>query len=255
VSRTIRAERPTPVIHVGCSGWQYRHWRGVFYPRDLPADRWLQYYVERFDTVELNNSFYRLPDADSFSTWRSQLPSGFVMAVKASRYLTHLKHLRDPKEPLDRLWSRARRLGDRLGPMLYQLPPRWHADLERLSTFVEALPARRRQAIEFRDADWYRSATYSILEGGRVALCLHDMTGSASPRRPIGPFVYLRLHGAGERYGGSYSAKQLRGWADRLAGWANDGLPAYVYFNNDQAGHAVRDAVRLRTMLERRGVG
>lgn len=242
------------MVRVGCSGWQYRHWRGVFYPEHLPADRWLEYYVEHFDTVELNNSFYRLPDADAFSAWRHQLPSGFVMAVKASRYLTHLKRLRDPREPLDRLWARAQRLGDRLGPMLYQLPPRWHVNLERLSTFVAALPARRQHAIEFRDPDWYRPTTLSILERGRVALCLHDMTGSASPRLPVGPFIYLRLHGAGVRYGGSYSGQQLRGWADRLAGWANDELPAYVYLNNDQAGHAVRDAMRLRAMLERRGV-
>ncbi|HEX6473837.1 MAG TPA: DUF72 domain-containing protein, partial [Candidatus Limnocylindria bacterium] len=142
-------------VRIGCSGWQYRHWRGRFYPRGVPTDRWLEHYAAIFDTVELNNSFYRLPQADTFAAWARRTPDGFLFAVKASRYLTHLKRLRDPREPLDRLWSRAERLGDRLGPMLYQLPPRWHRDLDRLERFSAALPSRRRQAIEFRDPSWY----------------------------------------------------------------------------------------------------
>jgi uncharacterized protein YecE (DUF72 family) len=241
-------------VRVGCSGWQYGHWRGKFYPRDLPVARWLEFYVQQFDTVELNNSFYRLPDAEQFDAWRERLPSGFVMAVKASRYLTHLKRLRDPVEPLNRLWSRAERLGDRLGPMLYQLPPRWHRDVERLASFVERLPARRRHAIEFRDPSWYDRTVFRLLHDGGVALCLHDMRGAASQASPIGPFVYVRFHGSGARYGGGYSPQRLTAWADRLAEWAGEGLPGYVYFNNDAAAHAVRDAHRLRTLLDRRGV-
>ena len=241
-------------VRVGCSGWQYRHWRGRFYPPDLPQARWLEYYVERFDTVELNNSFYRLPDAETFAAWEHRLPSRFVMAVKASRYLTHLRRLRDPAQPLERLWSRAERLRDHLGPMLYQLPPRWRRDPARLADFLAALP-KRRQAIEFRDPDWYAPEIDELLARRGVARCLHDMPGSASPRKPVGPFIYLRFHGQGQRYGGAYSAQLLTGWADRLAGWARDGLPAYVYFNNDVGGHAVRDAARLRELLARRGIG
>ena len=143
-------------IRIGCSGWQYRHWRGDFYPRDLPQDRWLEYYAERFETVELNNSFYRLPDANVFAAWARRSPPGFVVAVKASRYLTHVTRLREPREPLDRLWNRAARLGAHLGPMLYQLPPRWKRNVERLAAFVEAAPRDRWQAVEVRDPDWYQ---------------------------------------------------------------------------------------------------
>jgi uncharacterized protein YecE (DUF72 family) len=242
-------------IRIGCSGWQYAHWRGDFYPRDTPQDRWFEHYAARFDTVELNNSFYRLPEADAFAGWARRAPPGFVMAVKASRYLTHVRRLRDPAEPLDRLWSRARRLGDHLGPMLYQLPPRWHRNLERLAEFAEAIPAHRLQAVEFRDPDWYHAGTYAALERGGLALCLHDMPGSVSPRQPIGPFAYVRFHGSGEKYGGGYPGQALATWADRLVEWANEGMACYAYFNNDIGGHAVRDAARLRELVERRRVG
>jgi uncharacterized protein YecE (DUF72 family) len=242
-------------VLVGCSGWQYEHWRGRFYPRDLPTERWLEFYADAFDTVELNSSFYRLPDAEQFDGWRERLPSGFIMAVKASRYLTHNKRLRDADEPLHRLWSRAERLGDRLGPMLYQLPPHWHRNLERLAAFVARLPSGRRHAIEFRDPSWYDPTVFRLLETGGVALSLHDMPGSASPVSPIGPFVYVRFHGAGARYGGAYTPQRLTAWAERLAGWAEEGLMGYAYFNNDREGHAVRDAQRLREFLARRGAG
>jgi uncharacterized protein YecE (DUF72 family) len=240
------------VIRIGCSGWQYRHWRGRFYPYALPQDRWLEHYAQTFDTVELNNSFYRLPEADAFAAWSRRVPRGFLFAVKASRYLTHLKRLREPREPLDRLWSRAKRLGDRLGPMLYQLPTGWHVDRHRLAAFMDEAPRNRLQAVEFRDRSWYAPDTLAMLEGAGMALCLHDMPGSASDRKPIGPFVYVRFHGPDGGYQGSYSGQMLSGWSDRLVEWAGAGLPAYVYFNNDQAGHAVRDAQRLRDMIERR---
>jgi uncharacterized protein YecE (DUF72 family) len=236
-------------IRIGCSGWQYRHWRGRFYPRGLPVERWLDHYVREFDTVELNNSFYRLPQADAFAAWSRRVPPGFLFAVKASRYLTHLKRLREPREPLDRLWSRATELGGHLGPMLYQLPPRWDRNVERLREFVAALPARRRHAIEFRDPSWYHPEVYEVLAQAGVALCLHDMPGSATKPEPIGPFVYLRFHGAAGKYRGGYPGQALSAWARRLRGWADDGRACYVYFNNDVGGHAPRDAARLREML------
>jgi uncharacterized protein YecE (DUF72 family) len=237
-----------PRIRIGCSGWEYAHWRGDFYPADLPRHAWLDRYADLFDTVELNNSFYRLPSADAFATWAQRVPDGFAMAVKASRYLTHLKRLRDPEEPVERLWTRALRLGDHLGPMLYQLPPRWARNPDRLATFLAALPRNRDQAIEFRDPSWYAPEIYDLLTEHGIALCLHDMAGSATQREPIGPFVYVRFHGSGARYGGRYPSRTLERWADDLARWAAEGRPAWVYFNNDAGGHAPRDAVRLRDL-------
>jgi uncharacterized protein YecE (DUF72 family) len=238
-------------VRIGTSGWQYRHWEGRFYPRDLPRDRWLEQYATEFDTVELNNSFYRLPDADQFGRWGDCVPAGFRFAVKASRYLTHVKRLREPQEPLRRFWTRVRHLGPRRGPVLYQLPPRWNPDLERLGAFLHAVP-QAAQAVEIRDRRWYGDATCKLLEGARVALCLHDMPGSATEPRPVGPLVYVRFHGAGSKYEGSYSSQRLSAWADRVVEWAREGLPVWAYFNNDAAAHAVRDADRLRSYVGRR---
>jgi uncharacterized protein YecE (DUF72 family) len=241
----------TGTVRIGTSGWEYRHWAGRFYPRDLPRDEWLERYATEFDTVELNNSFYRLPNREQFAHWGRRVPSEFRFAVKASRYLTHLKRLREPEEPTDRFWTRARHLGARLGPVLYQLPPRWTPDLDRLGTFLRAVP-HDPQAIEFRDRRWYTASTFEMLDGAGVALCLHDMPGSATRPRPIGPFVYLRFHGAGATYAGSYSSQRLSAWADRIAAWAGDGIPVWAYFNNDASASAIRDASRLRAFVSGR---
>lgn len=238
-------------IRIGTSGWEYGHWRGDFYPTGLSRDRWLGFYAGRFDTVELNNPFYRLPEAETFETWGERVPAVFRYAVKASRYLTHLKRLRDPDEPLARFWSRAKRLGPRLGPVLYQLPPRWRPNHERLRAFLDAVP-QAAQAIEFRDSRWYRDPTFELLTEAGVSLCLHDMPGSETMPRPVGPFVYVRFHGAGSRYGGRYPGQRLRAWADRIVDWSDRGLPVWAYFNNDIGGHAPVDADRLREMVRRR---
>jgi uncharacterized protein YecE (DUF72 family) len=233
---------------IGCSGWQYRHWRGSFYPHDLPAGRWFEYYAAQFDTVEINNTFYRLPEASTFAAWRAQAPPAFLYAVKASRFLTHMKKLKDPVEPLHRLFERARRLQSTFGPVLYQLPPRWTVDLERLTTFLRALPKRRSHAIEFRDSSWYRDEVFVLLERYRVALCLHDMAGSATEKLAVGPFVYVRFHGP-QQYSGRYDDRTLEGWAAWLVARLGEGRPVYAYFNNDTGGHAPRDAVRLRRAI------
>ncbi len=243
----------TSTVRVGCSGWQYRHWRGDFYPAELPPKQWLEYYTRHFDTVEINNSFYRLPEAKVFASWRRRLPRGFVCAVKASRYLTHMKKLKDPVDPLALFFSRARELGAKLGPVLYQLPPRWPANVERLRAFVEALPPRRRHVVEFRDPSWYSDEIYDLLRRHRVALCLHDMGGSATGRLSVGPFVYVRFHGT-TKYGGRYDDATLDSWAEWLASRIRDGVPVYAYFNNDVGGHAPRDAVRLREFITRRAL-
>ncbi len=237
------------MIRIGCSGWQYKHWRGNFYPNDLPADRWLEHYASVFDTVEVNNSFYRLPEAATFQLWARRVPVGFLFAVKASRYLTHMKKLTDPAEPLDRLWSRARRLGRKLGPVLYQLPPHWRRNLDRLGSFLAAVPKRRPQAVEFREPSWYSPDVYEVLDRHHVALCLHDMAGSAAPRVIVGPFLYVRFHGAGARYGGRYPEAVLEDWAEWLRPRIASGVHLYAYFNNDVGGHAPRDALRLARLL------
>ena len=239
-------------MRIGTSGWEYAHWKGSFYPSDLPRDRWYEFYAERFDTVELNATFYRLPAAAVFERWARRAPHEFVFAVKASRYLTHLRRLREPAEPLDRLWSRARRLDRHLGPMLYQLPPRWKPNLGRLESFLASVPRNDAQALEIRDRRWYRPDVLAALGVSPVGLCLHDMPGSEAKARPVGPMVYIRFHGAGERYGGAYSSQRLSAWAGRIANWVSAGLPVWAYFNNDVGGHAVVDADRLRTMVDRR---
>ena len=235
---------------VGCSGWQYRHWRGGFYPADVPQARWFEHYAARFDTVEINNSFYRLPERTTFSAWARRAPPGFVFAVKASRFLTHMKKLKDPEEPIERLFSRMRGLGAHLGPVLYQLPPGWTVNIERFRHFLDALPHGIRHVVEFRDPSWYDAGIREAMEARGVALCLHDMPGSATGKLPTRPFVYVRFHGSGEKYGGGYSDARLRGWAEWLNARRDEGCDVYAYFNNDIGGHAPRDAVTLRGALE-----
>lgn len=242
----------THQLRVGCSGWQYRHWRGDFYPAELPQSRWFAHYAQAFDTVEINNSFYRLPPPETFAKWRDKAPDGFVYAVKASRFLTHMKKLKDPEDPLSRFFDAATNLGPALGPVLYQLPPGWKLDLERLTRFLEALPSGFRHGIEFRDPSWYDDRVFERLARYGVALCLHDMQGSATERMVVGPFVYVRFHHGTARYGGRYSDERLDEWAGWLGGRLTEGFDVFAYFNNDTGGHAPRDAIRLRNRIHAR---
>ena len=234
---------------IGCSGWQYKHWRGDFYRADLPLKRWFEHYASVFDTVEINNTFYRLPEAKTFADWGKHAPPRFLFAVKASRFLTHMKKLKDPEEPIERLFSRMRALKRHLGPVLYQLPPGWKLDRSRLEHFLQALPRDARHVIEFRDPSWYADEVFELLERHRIALCLHDMRGSATGRSRVGPFVYVRFHGASGRYAGDYPHERLRGWAEWLRAQLAAGADVYAYFNNDVGGHAPRNAVTLRRLV------
>lgn len=248
---------------IGCSGWNYKTWRGHFYAPELPVSEWLPRYASVFDTVEVNSTFYRLPESSTFAGWRAQTPRNFLMAVKASRYLTHLKRLRDPREPIARLFGRAQTLGPRLGPVLYQLPGNFHRDLERLETFFAALPStialgpsgtkRRRlqHVMEFRHPSWYEPDTYALLERYGVSLCIHDKRGSEITEPVVGPIVYVRFHGTSGHYFGSYDRTALRAWAVRLADYAKAGCPVYAYFNNDPNAAAAENAIVLRTEVER----
>ncbi len=239
-------------LRVGTSGYVYPHWRSRFYPATLPARAWLPFYAREFDTVELNNPFYRLPTAQAFAAWRAAVPAGFVFAVKASRFLTHVRRLRDPREPLERLLSRARALGPTLGPVLFQLPATFRLDLGRLEGFLAALARQRlvpelRAVLEVRHPSWLEDAALARLRDAGVALCLADWPDLVVTGPLTADFVYVRRHGAPGP--GAYGRQRLAADARAIRGWLRHGHDVYVYFNNDAEAHAVRDARTLRALL------
>jgi uncharacterized protein YecE (DUF72 family) len=234
-------------LRIGTSGYQYRHWRGDFYPNDLPQRCWFDHYAKQFDTVEINNTFYRLPDPEVFDRWRDRAPPGFRFALKYSRYGSHLKHLADPAEALERFVERAERLRSALGPVLVQLPPHWKADPERLDAFLGAAPRRRRWAVEMRDPSWLVDEVYDVLGRHGAALVIHDWLDH-HPVRLTSDWAYLRFHG--RNHAGSYSHQALSAQARRIAAWLDAGHDVYAYFNNDLGGHAPRNARALRRYLE-----
>jgi uncharacterized protein YecE (DUF72 family) len=237
-------------LWVGTSGFLYRHWRGRFYPPDLPVKDWFHHYARHFDTVEINKTFYNLPGPESFEAWREVAPGGFRFSLKYSRYATHLKHLKDPRGPLERFLERAERLHAWLGPLLVQLPPRWGADAGRLDAFLGVVPRRHRVAVEVRDPDWLRKEVFAVLRRHRAALVIHDLIDN-HPQELTTTWTYLRFHG--RRYGGSYSPQALSGQAQRIERWLGEGRDVYAYFNNDRGGHAPRNAADLLRFVEARG--
>lgn len=236
-------------IRVGCSGWQYAHWRGDFYPAELPTAGWFGHYARTFDTVEINNSFYRWPPPATFDRWRMQAPPGFVYAVKASRFLTHMKKLKDPETGLARLIEAIGPFGTRLGPVLFQLPPRWHCNAGRLDAFLDALPPGHRYAFEFRDPSWHCDAILALLRQRNAAFCIFELASEQSPRLATADFVYVRLHGPGAAYQGRYHDRSLQRWAQRIEQWCGDGIDVYCYFDNDEAGYAFENARRLAELV------
>jgi uncharacterized protein YecE (DUF72 family) len=236
-------------IRIGCSGWVYKHWRDILYPAGLPQTRWFARYADEFDTVEINNSFYRLPSAETFEKWRDQAPPGFCYTVKANRFLTQAKKLKDCEEPLERMMGAVRHLGDRLGPMLYQLPPSLKINLDRLRGFLEIVPKDVVNVFEFREKSWYVPDTYELLDRYGASFCVHDMQGSTSERVAVGPVAYVRFHGGVGKYWGRYSDERLIGWADWLTDQARQGRDCWCYFNNDIHGHAIHDARTLKSMV------
>ncbi len=245
------ADRGT--LRIGTSGYQYAHWRGRFYPDDAPRTRWFDLYAERFDTVEINNTFYNLPSAETFDAWREQAPPGFRYALKFSRYGSHLKHLKDPQQHVDRFVELAERLGARLGPILIQLPPSWHVDIARLNQFLSALPKRLRWTIELRDESWLCEEVYDALRRHEVALCLHDMIEN-HPIELTADWTYLRFHGPTpqRKYADNYSHQALSAAARRINDWLADGRDVYAYFNNDDRCYAVENALDLRRFADNR---
>lgn len=238
-------------IRVGTAGYQYDDWAGRFYPETLPKARRFEHYTDVFDTVEINNTFYGMPEAATFEGWREQAPEGFLYALKFSRYGTHLKHLKDPENTIAYFLDRARYLDERLGPILVQLPPRWRPDPERLRAFLTVAPAEVRWTVELREASWLREDVLDILREFGAALCIHDLIDD-HPWIRTTDWMYVRYHGDG--YAGSYSPQRLSADADRLAVHLAEGRDVYAYFNNT-GGDAVKDALRLRRFLERRVAG
>ncbi|WP_420136422.1 DUF72 domain-containing protein [Sphingomonas sp.] len=239
------------VIRIGCSGWNYRHWRGAFYPADLPVRRWFEYYSAHFDAVELNNSFYRLPTAKTFEAWRDQAPEGFRYAVKANRYLTQAKKLKDCAEPVARMMAPVRHLGSALGPILYQLPPTLQLNLARLEEFLSLLPGDICHVFEFRHPSWYVADTLDLLGRYGASFCCHDMAGSVSPPWATGSVAYVRFHGAGGKYWGRYKAEQLSRWAEWMADQQCQGRNVWAFFNNDIFADAIADATALKQLTSR----
>jgi uncharacterized protein YecE (DUF72 family) len=237
-------------IHIGTSGWHYKHWRGSFYPEHLRTQDWLTFYAAHFTTVELNNSFYKLPTSSSFDTWRDCSPANFLFAVKGSRFITHLKKLKDAQTSSARFFEAAEHLEEKLGPILFQLPPRWHVDVRRLNEFLTFIPREHQYAFEFRDESWYVEEVFEILKSHNAALCIHDLGAKQSPIKLTADFTYVRFHGPTEaKYAGSYSTQVLKNWAKTIQDWNQNLSAVYAYFNNDVGGFAPRNAEKLKELL------
>jgi len=234
---------------IGTSGWQYEHWRGLFYPPAINRRDWFRFYADRFDTVEINNTFYNLPSESVFDSWRARAPENFLFALKFSRYGSHYRRLLEPQASIDAFVDRARRLEEHLGPILVQLPPRWKADAIRLSAFLDAAPSTMRWAVEFRDPSWLCEPVYEVLRSHGAALCIHDMIQD-HPRVVTTSWTYLRFHGT--HHAGDYDRRSLTVEAGRIGGLLEQGLDVYAYFNNDGGGHALHNAEDLREMTPAR---
>jgi uncharacterized protein YecE (DUF72 family) len=237
-------------IRIGTSGYHYKHWIGRYYPADVKQGRLLEHYIRDFDTVELNNTFYRLPDESTFDTWRENTPRDFLFAVKGSRFITHMIKLKDARRGLDNFLPRAERLGAKLGPILWQLPPGWKVNVERLAEFLSLLPRKHRYAFELRNATWMTDEVYDLLRKSNAAFCIYELAGYQTPIELTADWTYVRLHGPTHfKYQGSYSDAQLEQWAERIRGWSRKLKAIYVYFDNDDRAYAVQNALALKRML------
>lgn len=238
-----------PSYFVGTSGWSYPHWRGPFYPPGLPQKAWLGFYAQHLSTVELNSPFYRLPMEKAFATWRDSTPEGFLFSVKVSRFITHLKKLRDCQEALETFIARARLLEGKLGPLLYQLPPSLHRNDPLLEEFLALLSPDLTHVFEFRHSSWFCEEVFALLKKFGVSFCIMDLRGLPCPVVATGPAVYVRFHGPSGRYTGCYSEEDLAEWAEKIREVSALAQAVYAYFNNDIDGFAVGNATRLRELL------
>jgi uncharacterized protein YecE (DUF72 family) len=238
-------------IYIGTSGWSYKHWMGTFYPPGTKQKDRFPYYQKFFKTVELNSPFYHLPPRQTFEKWKDDVPDDFIYAVKASRFITHMKKLNDAGDSLTRLLDNASGLDEKLSIILFQLPPKWEINVERFRAFLEKLPTGNRYTFEFRDHTWYQDTVYSLLREFNCAFCIYELAGHTSPIEVTANYVYVRLHGPGDKYQGSYSDEVLEEWAARCKDWSDSGKDVYVYFDNDQEGYAAFNAIRLQGLIGR----
>jgi uncharacterized protein YecE (DUF72 family) len=237
-------------VVVGTSGWHYDSWRGPFFPKGLPLKKQLDYYAGQFQTTELNGVFYRTPTPQAVRLWKEHTPEGFVFAWKASRFITHWKRLSDKSvNSLALLEERLSLLGGKAGPILFQLPPSFSANPDRLKSFCKLLPRKRRYSFEFRHPSWYSPEIYRFLAAKNIALCISDHHDAPAPWRRTADFIYVRGHGPGGRYRGHYRTATLTEWAGRIRSWKKQGCDSYVYFDNDQKSAAPADASKLMQML------
>jgi uncharacterized protein YecE (DUF72 family) len=251
--RDISSAAGIPEARIGTSGWHYTSWHGPFYPSEIRTKDFLAYYVEQFDTAEINNSFYRLPTENAVETWRSSTPEGFLFAWKASRFITHMKRLKDIEDSIALVFGRMAALGDKFGPVLFQLPPTFRADAgtrERVARTLSLVPPQHRYAFEFRHPSWYEDATLDLLRDHDAALCISDHAAAPAPWLATAGFVYVRAHGTNGRYAGSYSPETLQNWAQQIARWRAEGRDVYVYFDNDIKSAAPGDARELLRLTE-----
>ena len=238
-------------ILIGTSGWHYDSWRGPFFPRGLPLKDQLQFYASQFPTTELNGVFYRTPTQAAVRSWEEQTGKDFVFAWKASRFITHWKRLSEKSQnSLELLEDRLSLLDGKAGPILFQLPPNFSANAERLAAFLDMLPKKRRYSFEFRHPSWYSPPILRLLSRHNVSLCISDHHDAPSPWKRTAGFVYVRGHGPGGRYRGHYRGATLAGWAKRIRSWKKQGCDVYVYFDNDQKSAAPSDALKLRQLLQ-----
>jgi uncharacterized protein YecE (DUF72 family) len=238
------------MIFIGTSGWSYPHWNKVFYPEDLAESKHLRFFTEHFPTVEINNTFYRFPSEKALLKWHSVPPSGFVFAIKANRYITHIKRLKEPEKTAKDFLQRIDLLKEKLGPILFQLPPSFKKDRERLEAFIKVLPRKHLYVFEFRHSSWDDEEIYSLLRKNNIAYCISDLNRVLSPLVVTADFVYIRLHGPTASYKGSYSKKELGIWEKRIKDWAKNKISTYCYFDNDEKGFAIKDAERLLKVFE-----
>jgi len=238
-------------IYIGTSGWSYKHWMGTFYPPGTKQKDRFPYYQKFFKTVELNSPFYHLPPRQTFEKWKDDVPDDFIYAVKASRFITHMKKLNDAGDSLTRLLDNASGLEEKLSIILFQLPPKWEINVERFRTFLEKLPKGNRYTFEFRDQTWYHDEIYSLLREFNCAFCIYELAGHVSPIEITANYVYVRLHGPGDKYQGSYTDEVLAEWAAWCKDWSESGKDVYVYFDNDQEGFAAFNAIKLQELIGR----
>lgn len=236
-------------IYIGTSGWSYKHWRGTFYPQEIKVKNHFSYYLQYFNTVEINNTFYRLPSEETFLNWKKTVPDDFTYVIKANRFITHIKKLHDPVESLYPFLDYVQLLGSKLGPVLFQLPPFMKANVPLLEAFLQELPKKIRYVFEFRNTDWYKPEVYDLLKKYNCAFCIYELAGHISPIQITADFIYIRLHGPGNKYQGSYSDETLKSWADECLKWSKT-KDVFVYFDNDENGYAAFNALKLRELTK-----